>query len=148
MYSDTRGFTLFELIIVIVVISTLAFMSVGVTVNALKKNQIFVETDQIANILRVAQSRSISGTQDDVWGVHLTGTTYTLFRGATYATRDPTYDELHALPAGIVASGLVDIIFEFRTGKTSNTGTITITDVENGTTRTLTINNNGRITDL
>lgn len=144
--KNTRGFTLIELMVVIAIFSVITFIAIGVGAGGFTKNQITVEAENLTSILRVAQSRSVSGHQGDVWGVHMTSSDFTLFLGNDYATRDTAYDEVRDLPSGIVASGLTDVVFEIRSGETSNTGTITLTNSDTGDTVTLTINQHGRVT--
>lgn len=148
MLQDKRGFTLIEVFISVAIISVIAFIAVGVTGSVFQKNQLAIERDEMLGTIRLAQSRSISGYQDDIWGVHVTSTSYTLFRGSTYAGRDSAYDEVHALPSGVTAAGLTDVIFVIRTGTTSNVGTITLSDERSIDEAILTINANGRVTDI
>ena len=143
-----KGFTLIELLIVMTVIAIITLIAAGISVGFFSRNQLADQSEQLISVLRVAQSRTVAGYADGSWGVHLTSSTYTLFQGANYAGRSTAYDEVHTLPEGITASGLSDVIFTIRTGETSNTGTITLTDVASGITKTITINANGRVTAL
>ncbi|MFH1632230.1 MAG: prepilin-type N-terminal cleavage/methylation domain-containing protein [bacterium] len=145
--EQNRGFTLVEVLVVVAILALIVFIATGLGANTLTKNQIGIETDQMISLLRRAQARSVSGYQDDVWGVHLTSTDYTLFKSNDYATRDTSFDEVYNLPSSLSASGLTDVVFEIRTGETTDTGTITLTLSASGETSTLTINSNGRITE-
>ena len=143
-----QGFTLVELTITIALLAMVAFIGIGVGASTFGKNQIAAEASQLINTLRLAQSYSIAGNQDDVWGIHVTSGTYTLFKGNDYATRDTNYDQVSTLPGGLTLSGLSDVIFDIRTGATLNTGTITVTHTGSGDTVVISINATGRITDL
>lgn len=145
---NERGFTLIEVMIVVTIIAIISFTAAAMTSQTFLKSEISIESVHLIDTIRLAQSRSISGYQDGIWGVHMTGSTYTLFKGATYAGRDATYDQVHNLPSGIAATGLTDVIFEMATGETSNVGTITITQQSSGDDAVITINAQGRITDL
>lgn len=148
MLANKRGITLVELLVTIGILSIVALIGVSLAANVFTSNQVTVEADQLGNVLRLAQTRSVSGYQDDVWGVHTNLSEYTLFKGSTYAGRDTAFDEVHAIQAGVEISGLTDVVFDIRTGATSNTGTITLTHVESGESKTISINENGRVTDL
>lgn len=140
-----RGFTLVELLIVFVVFGILFAIVGTLSSNTLPKNQLKVEADVVESMLRQAQSRTIAQDVDSVWGVHLTSADATLFAGTSYGARDTTYDIVRTFPDIITASGLTDVIFDYRTGKTSNTGTITLTASITGETESITVNANGEV---
>ena len=77
--------------------------------------------------------------------LHLTSSDATLFAGVSYASRDTSYDEVLTFPSGVTASGLTDVAFEYRTGATTNTGSITLAHVATGTTKTLTVGSTGSV---
>lgn len=141
-----RGFTLIEVMVVVAIFSVITFIAIGVGAGGFTKNQITVESENLTSVLRVAQARSVSGHQGDVWGVHVTSSDYTLFLGSDYATRDTAYDAVYDLPSGLVASGLTDVVFEIRSGETSDVGSITLTNSGTGDTVTLSINQHGQVT--
>lgn len=146
--GNLKGFTLIELLVTIAVFAVIVLIAVTSSSLVFQKNQLSEERDQLVSVLRVAQSRSVSGYADGIWGVHLTSSNYTLFQGTTYAGRTTSYDEVHTLPSGTSLSGLTDVVFSIRTGETTDTGTITLTEVVSNETKSITINGNGRITDL
>ena len=125
-----KGFTLIELLVVIVIIAVITVIGISTFSSAVPKNQIEVEADRVVEMVRRAQSRTISGDQNGVWGVHLTANNITLFQGASYAARDTAFDEAFAFSNSVTASGLTDIVFEIRTGETVNTGTITLSSTD------------------
>jgi len=140
-----KGFTLIELLIVISIFVILFAIVGTLSRSALPSSQIKVEADVIEMMLRKAQARTVSQHANSVWGAHFTSTQATLFAGSDYASRDISYDEVHELPSAVVLSGLSDVVFQFRTGETSNTGTITLTHNATGQTRMLTINTVGLV---
>lgn len=140
------GFTLIEMLVVIAVVSVIAFISVGVAGLSFNKSQTSIEAERLASTIRLAQTRSISGFQDAVWGVHIESDRYVLFRGDDYATRDSSYDEPHTFPEAVIASGLTDIVFQIRTGETDGVGTVTLSHDATGDTRAISISSLGRIT--
>jgi prepilin-type N-terminal cleavage/methylation domain-containing protein len=142
---NPRGFTLVELLVVMTIVAVLAVLAVRVLGNLVPDSQLALETESVVTMLRSAQAKTLSGEADDVWGVYLTSSDATVFLGASYAGRDSAYDQLLVFSDTVSASGLAEIVFEERTGKTTNTGTITLSsDVTNEST-TITINAQGMI---
>ena len=142
---DQKGFTMVELLLVLSVFVILFGIVGSISRNTLPSTQVKVEGDAVEEVLRKAQARTVSRHGDLVWGVHIATTSVTLFAGPSYAARTAAYDELRAFPSAITASGLADVIFQFRTGATSNTGTITLTHVLTGDSNTLTVNATGSV---
>lgn len=140
-----RGFTLIEIAVVLTITAILFLIAGSLAVNTISKNTLQVEAGAVIDLLRRAQSRSISGYQDSVWGVNFTQTEMTLFAGSSYETRNQQFDETHSFSSGIAASGLTDVVFQFATGETVNTGDIVLTSNATGEILTLQINRRGRI---
>jgi prepilin-type N-terminal cleavage/methylation domain-containing protein len=142
---NQKGFTLVELLLVLAIFVILFAIVGTISLNTLPSTQLTTQTDRVESMLRKAQSRTVSRHADTVWGVHLTSSDATLFAGVSYAARDVSYDETLTFPSGVTVSGLTDILFAYRTGATSNTGTITLTHAATGTTKTLTVNTSGAV---
>ncbi len=140
-----KGFTLVELLIVLAVMGTLFLIVGSISLSSLPSTQLSSEADTVEQTLRRAQAKSISQQADLAWGVHLSSAQMTLFAGSTYVGRNQTYDEVHAFQTGIVKSGLSDVVFDFRTGETADTGTVTLTASSTGEVKTLTVNQAGRV---
>jgi prepilin-type N-terminal cleavage/methylation domain-containing protein len=140
-----RGFTLIELVIVLAIMLMLSAIVGTLSSNTLPKNQLQSESETIVENLRRAQALTIAGKQDQLWGVHLTSSTLTLFAGTSYATRDTQYDQVRSLPAGLSVSGLTDVVFEAITGETTNTGTTTLTADATSETVSITVNARGLV---
>lgn len=140
-----KGFTLVEILVVFGVMGILFLILGSVSLNSLPKSQLSAEADTVEQTLRKAQAKSISQQADLAWGVHLTSGQITLFAGSTYVLRNVAYDEVHLFQTGIVQSGLSDIVFEYRTGETADTGTVTLTASSTAETKILTVNETGRV---
>ncbi|MBI4713860.1 hypothetical protein HY771_01610 [Candidatus Uhrbacteria bacterium] len=117
----------------------------SLAINTLPKNTVQVESGAITDILRKVQSRSVSGYQDSVWGVHFTATEITLFAGMTFESRNQIFDETSPLSSGVNVSGLTDVVFQFGSGGTQNIGDVVLTSSATGEIVTLSINSYGRI---
>ena len=89
-----KGFTLIELILavsilgMIIVFSSMAFSN--------QQNMVSLESTilEVNSAIREAQNKSISQTQDTVGdanhGVYFTSTSYTVFKGNSYTSNNPT----------------------------------------------------------
>lgn len=138
-----RGFTLLEALLSMAAIAILAGLSLPVARTMLTKNDLDVATVTTAQALRRAQvlSRAVDG--DASWGVNLTSDSIVLFKGATYATRDPAYDENFDLAPSISPSGTTEVVFAKFTGFPQTTGTIYVST--EGDSRSISINEKGTI---
>ncbi len=144
-FMSNSGFTLIEIVVVLAITAILFLIAGSLAVNTFPKNTVQVEAGAVLDLLRKAQSRSVSGYQDSVCGVHFTVNEITLFAGTTYTSRNQLFDEIHTLSSGITVSGLADVIFQFGAGETANIGDVVLTSNATGETITIQISERGRI---
>lgn len=138
----SHGFTLVEMLLSMGIITLLAGISLPIYISFETRNDLEVTSQSIVEMLRRAQTYARSVNGDSQWGVSVQSGTATLFKGATYATRDATYDETNT--SGLSSSGLSEIAFTKFDATPSTTGTITLT-ASNNETRTITINAKGMV---
>lgn len=103
------------------------------------------ERMEIAQHIRLAQTRAESGKNNSSHGVYFLSTEYILYEGTAFTNRDPNQDQTFNLPANYLMSGLSDVVFEKKTGVPNIGGTITVVDTTTGETTTITINSIGLI---
>jgi prepilin-type N-terminal cleavage/methylation domain-containing protein len=144
MQQSQAGFTLIEVIVVIIIVGVIFAGISAISFGVLGNSRLTVETDRVVETLRRAQSRSVNGLYDDVWSVHVTSADITLYKGDDYATRDTSFDDQLELNSS-VSSSLNDVTFKFKTGATDDTGTITLTSPTSGTSATIEINDAGLV---
>lgn len=145
------GFTLVEVIVVIALITILVLMSAAITGRAFANHQLELAEDELIEVLRRAQLRTIYGESDDQWSVRIDSNAYTLFKGTSYGSRDTSYDEVHTLSdqLSITNSGGNTIRFDFGDGDASSGAqTLTITDENTNRTTAILINAIGTISNL
>jgi len=106
-----NSFTLIELLIVIGIIAILASFSFLFGLDFYKSQQLESQTQTILQTLRRAQSKAMSVELDSSFGVYFTDQNYILFKGNSYAERDPQCDEVFDLPEIINVSGLSEVVF-------------------------------------
>lgn len=128
-----EGFTLLEILLVVgilVVISTISFSTyTGYRTNV----EAGEEINKIRSILRNAQGKAIVFEQNSQWGVRFSNPVagdpiYELFRGSSYpgTIQETVYLSSRFLFLAPTSGAVQDIIFEKRSGKSTNASTITI----------------------
>ena len=138
------GFSIIEVLLVLAIFSIIVFLSLPLVSGAFVQNDSEDASLLTVSTIRQAQNNARNGLQDSVWGVRINFPTLILFRGATYASRDPTYDSELTLSSHLTISGLSEITFSKLDGLPSTTGNIVITNLNNKTV-TIYINEKGTI---
>lgn len=132
------GFTLIELLVAIAVVTILA-STVTISFLGLRERQALSDgAEEVRTLLVRARARTLAAEDDNVFGLHLTAASVTLFHGATYnpvATDNEvhTLDPLVRISSYALSGGGADVVFDKRTGTTSDYGTITLALVSDGT---------------
>lgn len=125
-----KSFSLIELIIVIAIIFILGLISLF-NFRFLRNQNILDEaSEQLLNILRIAQSKTLACEGDSQWGVFFNTSTqphqYILFKGPDYSSRNASFDEIYELPKIVEFSEIdlwagKEITFKKITGFVSTT---------------------------
>lgn len=144
MVAKKNGFTLIEVILSLAAIATIAGMAVPVYQAFQVRNDLDIAAATLVQGLRRAQILSQAVDGDTSWGAIIQSGGITIFKGSAYATRDATFDEISAVPASIIPSGVSEIVFSKFTGVPQATGVIVLTSNANET-RTITINAKGTV---
>ncbi len=129
--QSKRGFTLIEILLVIVMMAVLVTMVV-LSFNKLGSSQALDKSaTTVVSVLSEARALTLSASQDARYGVSLQDNQVVLFRGATYATSTTgnVFTPLHP-SVGIrnvsLAGGASSVVFNRLTGGTSQTGTFEV----------------------
>lgn len=138
-----KAFSLLEILLVVAMIGIISGITAVVYQSFQVKNNIDLAQITTVQTLRRAQIQSKASDGDSTWGVNISSTNITMFKGASYALRDSTFDEIYDFPSSITPSGIQEIVFTKMDGEPSATGTITFTT--NNETRNLTINSKGMV---
>lgn len=109
--EKSDGFTLLEILLVLGLIAILLIVTVPLSLDFYKRQQLEVQTQSIIQTLRRTQSKSMAVESDSAFGLYITNQNYILFKGDSYATRDSQYDEVFELPEIIDVGGLNEIVF-------------------------------------
>lgn len=138
------GFTIIELLLSVAILTMLAGLSLPIYMSFQNRNSLDISTQSIADMLRRAEVYSRSVTGDSPWGVEIQPTVVTLFKGASFAGRDTSFDETQAIDSSTTISGLSEVLFTKFTAAPGTTGTITLSSSPVDT-RTITINAKGMV---
>ena len=146
-FKKRDGFTLIEILIVMGISVILAAAAVPIYGGLQINTELNETTSQIVQTLRTARERSVAKLYNSSHGVYFTPTTYTLYQGNSYATRDTNYDRIETLGPAISISNDItdsDVNFSKNKGKVNNTGTIILTHDVAGS-RSIIVNKSGAV---
>ena len=133
--QSQKGFTLFEVVIVIFILAILSTVVIGSIIGFSKKAELDSASEEFINILRFAQNSTVSSENSSQYGVYVDTTTipdrYILFRGTTYATRITSFDRIYVLPqkvefSSVDVGGGDEIVFEKVSGFTAQAGSVSL----------------------
>ncbi|KRT67513.1 MAG: hypothetical protein XU08_C0002G0058 [candidate division WWE3 bacterium CSP1-7] len=138
------GFSLLEVLLSVTLIGVIGAFGAPLYLRLQVKNDLDLAAVSVAQSWRRAQVLTQVVEGDSVWGVRVQSGGITLFKGASYAARDSSYDEVFAMPTAISPSGLLETTFSKVFGRAQTTGTMTLTSL-NGEAHALTINAYGMV---
>ncbi len=131
-----KGFTLIEVIAVLLLIGILTVIAVGREINSGNQADVYGATEVLKNHLRYAQSTAMNS--DVSWGLNFSGSSYTLQNAAASATAPLPGD----IPNGIsYAPSVNPVLFDNRWGS-PGAATITVTVSKGGFSQTVTVTKN------
>lgn len=140
------GFTLIELMLVIVILLIITGVAAPFYSRFLLQNDTALIADQISGQLRKAQIYSISGKFNNSWGLYKDGNTLVLFAGPNFLNRNPRFDETFSLNPNINITGLNEIIFTRPEGIPSTVLNITVSSYLGS--KNITVNSQGMVENL
>lgn len=142
--TNRRGFTLVEMVLSIGLLTLILGMTLPAFRTFSIRNDLDIAVNQIVQNMYRAQTLSQIGDGDINWGVHVATGSILVYKGASFASRDMTYDEITDISPSISITGIQDVTFSKFTGLPQTTGTTTLTSIANEI-RTITINAKGMV---
>jgi len=122
--SSRRAFTLLELLLSMSIIVVIAGITIPVNQLLHVKNDLDMATLSVSQVIRKAQMLSRDGAGDSAWGMKLQPGSATLYKGASYDTRDASFDENTIFPPTIAVSGFDNVNFSKLKGTPQAAGAI------------------------
>ena len=128
------------------IISMIAGFSLPLYQSFQARNDLDTSAQSIAETIRRAQVYARGSYGDGQWGVRVATGTVILFKGTSYAARDPNYDETATIPSSFSVTSPSDVLFTKLLAVPSLTGTFaTLSATNNNETRTIAINAEGMV---
>lgn len=123
-----RGFTLFELIIVVVIMSILFQISITTFFSITKQQSLDKDVESAYSFLLKARNQTINGESGRSYGVRFASTSIILFQGTAYSVASTTaiyeFANKSFMDSISLTSGVYDVYFRKITGAPSATGTV------------------------
>lgn len=151
-----KGFTLIEVLVIIGIVIILMAITILNYRFFLKETDLDQSTEEIINILRLAQNKTLASEGASQYGVYfdraVSPNQYTLFKGTSYALRETAFDRVYELPKEIEIyeinlDGGYEVIFNRIIGDTSQAGNLSLRLIDNPSkTITIYVANSGKIT--
>ena len=138
-----RGFTLLEVVLVVAILTILFVLVTPITLHFYQQNQLDSEFNLLQSTLRQARNFSMVNRNESAFGLYIDASNFTVFQGATYASRTASEDLIYPRSQSITIVGPSELNFESLSGRVaSSTFTLTNTDSR---VRTLFINSEGLV---
>jgi len=129
--KNKKGFTIFELVVVIAVAGLIFAITLFSFSNLRDKESLDKTALQISSIIDQARSKTLASKNDSVYGVHIDTTEIVLFKGLSYSQSSvdnvvfSLNPNVEVISVDLSDSGS-DIVFERLTGKAMQSGTTTL----------------------
>lgn len=120
-----RGFALLEILLVVSILGMIGGVSIPMYRDFQIRSDLDSSTEQVTQGLARARLLAQAGEQDSAWGFYVPAGV--LYKGDSYETRDPNYDETYPMPSTITSTGPTEITYSKQIGAPSQTGSITLT---------------------
>lgn len=132
--NKQEGVTFIELLVIIAILVVLLAVAVPAIYLFQRESDLNDKAEEIMNILRLAQNKTLASEGASQWGVYFSSSTvphqYTLFQGEAYSARTTSSDEIYKLSKRVefakieLAGG--EVVFNQIIGTTDQSGEISI----------------------
>ena len=126
-----KGVSYIELLLVVSLIAIIGATVSPFLSNFIQRNNLETSVDNLVGTIRKAQSYSMDGKNDSLWGVCLSGSNIRLYTGSCST---PTISENYSYASSVSITGLTDTTFSRLRGEPSNLLNVAIsTDIGSST---------------
>lgn len=153
--NGVKSFTLIEILIVIGILALLIAMAFPAFRSFQAESDLNDSVNGTINALRLAQSKTLASEEASQWGIYFSTSTafhqYTLFQGASYASRVISSDEVYDFPGSVEVyninlGGEPEVVFDRLIGSTNQFGDISLRLKTDPTKKqTIYIENSGQV---
>lgn len=137
------GLTLIEIVVAVSIMVLIFATGLIATITYYNKYTANSERDNVVGILKRARGKAQNNINQSNQGVYFATSSYTIFQGASYASRVKDYDENFPRASGLNVTGTSQVVFAALTGESDTSGTITLT--YGGVTTTIRLNGEGMV---
>ena len=129
------GFTLVEVAVSMAIIAILVAVGIVGFVSLQKKSDVANAAEEIANVLKLARSKTVSFELNSRYGVYFDSASspgsYTLFKGNDYSSREILADKVYFLPDAVEFSSIDfqggnELVFNRLSGSADNWGYVSV----------------------
>lgn len=120
-----------EVMLVVGLVGAVAGVGVPLYRDYQIRNDLNLATEQVTQGLARARLLSQAAQNDDSWGFYAPAGV--LYKGDSYDTRDPAFDETYPMPSTITIEGLMEVNYGKIAGTPDATGDITLTTINDDT---------------
>lgn len=126
--SCIKGFTFIEIAVVVGILGLIFVLGLPVGIEAYKNYLLTSEIRNFLTIIRRAENLAFSNNYESAHGLALEPDRFVLFRGNSYALRNPSFDEEYLRSPSISVTGFSELIFSPLSGTPNATATITFSN--------------------
>lgn len=138
-----RGFTLIEIVVAIGILTALGAMGLFVAIEQYRTYALEADLGTAVSLVQRARTKAMANIGESQHGFYTDGNNYVLFRGSSYADRDPNYDEEIPVAPVVSVSGTQEFVFSQLEGIANPTGDLTLDNDKRS--RIISVNSAGRI---
>ena len=144
------GFTLLEVLIVLVIIAVLVMIILGTFIEFRKSQAIEKDTELVVQVLNQARNQTLYSKNSSAYGVHFSTNEITLFTGSTFSAGAIDNDNyiLASTETSLTTTltgGGSDVVFKRLSGETEQDGTVVVSSSGITKTKTVTIYKTGLV---
>lgn len=151
------GFTMVEILVVVTIFALLSAILISNFPILQRNANVDTGREEIIGVLKLAQSKAMTSEGDSLYGVYFdtvsTPQKYILFKGASYATRDISFDQTFFLPKRVVFSSLQispagsQVVFNKMSGTSQHSAYVSVLSTNSpvNITKQLYVSNAGNI---
>lgn len=110
------GFTVVEILVVLGLLAVLFALTAPIVANNYRRYQLTSEKQQVVTLLQKARGEAMSNIASRSHGFSVQSSTYVVFAGTSYATRDPSMDQIYPRNTAISATGTTEFVFSALVG--------------------------------
>jgi len=142
--ESRKGLTFIEILISLTILVILFAVGVFINLGFYRQSVLQADRDTLVVLFKKARSQAMGNVNQSDHGVFVGTSTYVLFQGSSYATRDLNFDEVYAKTPSVTVNGPQEVVFNAIDGLSNVSGTIVLSN-EGSRETSIYISGEGRI---